>query len=65
MEQPQTNGVAERFNRTLKDQATYGGEFRNVEEVRAAVSAFIVRDNHEWLIEKIVLAASWRSDEVA
>ncbi|MDM7457693.1 MAG: integrase core domain-containing protein [Tepidimonas sp.] len=35
----QTNGVAERFNRTLKAQAIHGRVFRNVEEVRAAVTA--------------------------
>ena len=40
VEQPQTNGVAERFNRTLKDQAIHGRVFRIVEEVRAAVGAF-------------------------
>lgn len=52
VEQPQTNGVAERFNRTLKDQAIHGRVFRNVEEVRAAVGAFIARYNREWRVEK-------------
>jgi hypothetical protein len=28
-------GVAERFNRTLKEQAIYGRVFRNAEKVRA------------------------------
>jgi len=50
--EPQTNGVAERFNRTLKEQAIYGRIFHNVEEVRTAVHVFIERYNHEWLIEK-------------
>src|SRR5208283_1143672 len=53
VEQPQTNGVVERYNRTLKEQAIYGRIFRNVEEVRAAVKAFVERYNEEWLIEKI------------
>jgi putative transposase len=53
VEEPQTNGVAERFNRTLKEQAIYGRVFRNVEEVRAAVRTFIERYNREWLIEKL------------
>ena len=52
VEQPQTNGVAERFDRTLKDQAIHGRVFRNVEEVRAAVGAFIARYNREWRVEK-------------
>lgn len=33
VEQPETNGVAERFNRTLKEQAIHGRVFRNTEEV--------------------------------
>ena len=53
--QPQTNGVAERFNRTLKEQVIHGRIFRNVEEVRAAVAAFIKRYNAEWLVEKLGL----------
>ena len=35
--EPQTNGVAERFNRTLKEQVIHGRVFKNVEEVRVAV----------------------------
>ena len=50
--QPETNGVAERFNRTLKEQAIYGRIFRNVEEVRQAVGAFVERYNAEWRVEK-------------
>lgn len=53
VEQPQTNGVVERFNRTLKEQAIYGRVFRSVEEVREAVRAFVERYNEQWLIEKI------------
>ena len=51
--EPQTNGVAERFNRTLKEQAIYGRVFRNVEEVRAAVTAFKDRYNRYWRLEKL------------
>ena len=50
--QPETNGVAERFNRTLKEQAIYGRIFRNVEEVRQAVGAFVETYNAEWRVEK-------------
>ena len=48
VEQPQTNGVAERFNRPVKDQAIHGRVFRNVGEVRAAIVAFIARYNSAW-----------------
>ena len=43
--EPQTNGVAERFNRTLKEQVIHGRVFRNLEEVRKAVTAFKDRYN--------------------
>ena len=51
--QPQTNGVAERFNRTLKEQAIHGRVFKNVEEVRAAVTEFKDRYNRHWRLEKL------------
>jgi putative transposase len=51
--EPQTNGVAERFNRTLKEQVIHGRLFRNLEEVRAAVTAFRDRYNRHWRLEKL------------
>jgi transposase InsO family protein len=51
--EPETNGVAERFNRTLKEQAIYGRVFRNIEEVRSAVADFIKNYNQQWLIAKL------------
>jgi putative transposase len=51
--EPQTNGVAERFNRTLKEQAIYGRVFRNLEEVRAAVGELVERYNAHWRLEKL------------
>lgn len=53
VEQPQTNGVAERFNRTLKEQAIYGRVFRNADEVRLAVADFVTRYNSHWRLEKL------------
>ena len=50
--EPQTNGVAERFNRTLKEQVIHGRVFRNLEEVRKAVTAFKDRYNRHWRLEK-------------
>jgi transposase InsO family protein len=51
--QPQTNGVVERFNKTLKEQVIYGRTYRNIEEVRIAVTAFMERYNQHWLVEKL------------
>ena len=51
--EPQTNGVAERFNRTLKEQVVHGRFFKNVEEVRAAVNAFKDLYNRHWRLEKL------------
>ncbi len=52
----QTNGVAERFNRTLKEQAIHDRLFRNLEEVRAAVTEFRDRYNRHWRLENAVSA---------
>jgi len=53
VEEPETNGVAERWNRTLKEQAIHGRIFRNLEEVRAAVGKFVERYNKTWRLEKL------------
>lgn len=50
--EPQTNGVAERFNRTLKEQAIYGRVLRTVADVRDAVRTFVTLYNSEWRVEK-------------
>ena len=50
--QPETNGVAERFHRTLKEQVIDGRIFRNANEVREAVSQFIEIYNEHWLVAK-------------
>ena len=50
--EPETNGVAERFNRTLKEQAVYGRVFQNINDVRLAVADFIKKYNQQWLIAK-------------
>ena len=50
---PETNGVVERWNRTLKEQAVYGRVFRNLADVRAAVAEFVERYNQCWRLEKL------------
>jgi len=52
LQEPETNGVAERFIRTLKEQAIYGRIFQNLEELRQAVAAFMARYNQQWRVEK-------------
>ena len=52
-EEPETNGVVERWNRTLKEQAVYGRMFRNLADVRAAVAEFVERYNRCWRLEKL------------
>lgn len=52
IEQPQTNGVAERFFRTLKEQVVYGRVFNTVEELRQAVGMFVELYNSQWRLEK-------------
>jgi len=47
-----TNGVAERFFRTMKEQIIHGRIYRTVAEVREAVDTFVDLYNDQWLPEK-------------
>ena len=53
VEEPETNGVAARWNRTLKEQAIHGRIFQNLAAVRAAVADFVERYNQTWRLEKL------------
>ena len=53
VEEPETNGVAERWNRTLKEQAIHGRVFHNFEEVRTTVAECVERYNTTGRLEKI------------
>ena len=50
--QPEGNGCAERFVRTLKEQLLWLWRFATIEELLAALHAFKDRYNNEWLIER-------------
>ncbi len=51
--QPQTNGVVERFFRTLKEQAIYGRIFKDAEDVRQAMADFVKNYNQFWRLERL------------
>jgi putative transposase len=50
--EPEGNGVAERFIRTLKEQLLWVRSFATVEELRVALLDFKDRYNREWLCER-------------
>lgn len=51
--EPETNGVVERFNRTIKEQIIHGRTYRNRDELAAAVTTFVQTYNREWRLEKL------------
>lgn len=53
LRQPETNGVVERFNRTLKEQIIHGRVYQDIEELQEAVRQFIEVYNEKWLIAKL------------
>lgn len=50
--EPEGNGCAERFIRTLKEQFLWIRPFDTVEELRLTLLAFRDQYNREWLIER-------------
>lgn len=50
--EPEGNGVAERFIRTLKEQLLWVRPFETVEELRLALLDFKARYNQQWLCER-------------
>jgi putative transposase len=61
IEPPQTNGMAERFIRTIKEQVIYGRVFQNLQEVREAVRRFVDTYNRERLVEKNGFKSPWQA----
>src|SRR5689334_9180976 len=51
--QPETNGVAERFFRTLKEQVIWGRVFHNAAELAATVGDFVARYNAAWRLQRL------------
>ena len=60
--EPETNGVIERFHRTLKEQIIHGRTYQNLaqpfgrlraEWLRSALATFVHLYNHHWRLEKL------------
>ena len=49
--EPECNGIAERFLRTLKEECLYLRDFETLEEARKVIGAFIERYNDGWLLQ--------------
>ena len=47
----------------MKEQAINGRIFKNLDEVRRAVAAFVERYNAEWLVEKLGFVSPSRARE--
>ena len=52
MREPEGNGVAERFIRTLKENFLWVRNFETVEELRLALLEFKQTYNGQWMLEK-------------
>ena len=51
--QPEGNGCFESFLRTLKEQLLWLRRFRNLEDLRVAVTDFRERYNEHWILERL------------
>lgn len=51
--EPQGNGCAERFVRTLKEQLLWIRRFRTIDELNAALQEFRHRYNEEWIVQRL------------
>ena len=60
--EPEGNGVAERFIRTLKENLLWVRTFKTIEELRAELVAFARRYNETWLVARHGYARQPRSE---
>ena len=52
MGEPECNGVAERFIRTLNEECVYLHNFETLEEAREMIGTFVDRYNNGWLLQR-------------
>jgi putative transposase len=50
--EPETNGCAERWIRTLKEQCLWAELHDTIDQLRQAVAGFVDRYNSSWLIQR-------------
>ena len=50
--EPECNGCAERWIKTLKEQCLWARLYDNVDDLRQAVAKFVNTYNNEWLIQR-------------
>jgi putative transposase len=51
--EPECNGCTERWIKTLKEQCLWARPYRDVDDLRQAVAAFVELYNTQWLIEHL------------
>lgn len=50
---PESNGIAERFHRTIEEQLFKIRDFETIEEAEIAIREFIELYNREWMLERL------------
>jgi transposase InsO family protein len=50
---PESNGVIERFHRTIEEQVFRMHDFETIEEAEMVIGEFIDRYNREWMLERL------------
>ena len=50
--EPETNGIAERFMRTLREQVLDGARFKTLDEAKTAIGVFIRKYNEAWIVAR-------------
>lgn len=52
---PQSNGVIERFHRTLKEQLLVNHSIKNLDDIKQNIANFVQRYNQKWLLHRLQL----------